>query len=159
MSQNKVVQFEIWSECNNSCGFCYLRKQMKVLTSSQKIARIQTIIDYVLDDEKMKNHDGVAIIGGEVFQGQLADPAVKTKWIELMRIINRREENNEINNFWVASALLREDLTDCFDTIECFTDKSKFMVVLLCKYRINFIKSFRFGKKLGFFSSNSCLVL
>lgn len=129
MSQNKVVQFEIWSECNNTCPFCYLRKQMKVLTNEQKVARIQTIIDYVSDDEKMKEHDGVAIIGGEIFQGQLADSIVKSKWIELMRIINKREEKEEINNFWVASALLREDLTDCFDTIDCFSDKSK---VLLC---------------------------
>lgn len=129
MSQNKVVQFEIWSECNNICPFCYLRKQMKILTNEQKIARIQTIIDYVSNDENMKQHDGVGIIGGEIFQGQLADPMVKAKWIELMKIINKREEREEINNFWVASALLREDLTDCFDTIDCFTDKSK---VLLC---------------------------
>ena len=86
MSQNKVVQFEIWSECNNVCPFCYLRKQMKVLTSLQKIARIQTIIDYVSNDENMKQHDGVGIIGGEIFQGQLADPMVKAKWIELMKI-------------------------------------------------------------------------
>ena len=129
MGQNRVVQFEVWSECNNSCGFCYLRKQMKVFSNEQKIERIQTIIDYVSNDENMKEHDGVGIIGGELFQGQMADPKVKAKWIELMKIINKREEREEINNFWVASALLREDLTDCFDTIDCFTDKSK---VLLC---------------------------
>jgi hypothetical protein len=129
MQHNKVVQFEIWSECNNACPFCYLRKQMKVLNNEQKISRIQTIIDYVSNDENMKEHDGVGIIGGELFQGQLSDPKVKAKWIELMSIINKREEDDKINNFWVASALLREDLTDCFDTIDCFTDKSK---VLLC---------------------------
>lgn len=129
MSQNKVVQFEIWSECNNTCPFCYLRKQMKVLSPEEKINRIQTIIDYISNEDNMKNHDGVAIIGGEIFQGQLANPNVKAKWIELLKIVNRLEEENKINNFWVASALLREDLTDCFDTLNCFSDVSK---VLLC---------------------------
>ena len=48
MSQNKVVQFEIWSECNNVCPFCYLRKQMKILTNEQKIARIQLLIMFLM---------------------------------------------------------------------------------------------------------------
>ena len=126
---NKVVQFEIWSECNNTCPFCYLRKQMKVLSPEEKINRIQTIIDYISNEENMKNHDGIGIIGGEIFQGQLSNPDVKSKWIEMLKIVNRLEEEDKINNFWVASALLRKDLTDCFDTLDCFSDTSK---VLLC---------------------------
>lgn len=129
MSSNRVVQFEIWSECNNVCPFCYLRRQMKVISDIEKVNRIQTIIDFVSDPYKMATHDGVAIIGGELFQGQLRDSCVKAKWIELMQILNKKQECNEISVFWVASALLREDLTDCYDTIDCFSDKSK---VMLC---------------------------
>ena len=129
MSQNRVVQFEIWSECNNTCPFCYNRKQMRFISNEEKINRIQRIIDFISNEEKMEKHDGIAIIGGELFQGQLSDPEVKSKWIELMHIINNRLENKKINNFWVASALLRKDLTDCFDTIDCFSNKAD---VMLC---------------------------
>lgn len=129
MSQNRVVQFEIWSECNNTCPFCYNRKQMKFISNEEKIERIQKIINFISDKEKMKKHDGIAIIGGELFQGQLSDINVKSKWLELMHIINQQLESKSINNFWVASALLRNDLTDCFDTIDCFTNKAD---VMLC---------------------------
>ena len=78
----KVLQFELWQECNNKCEFCYLGSNIEHTADQTKIESLKRTINMV--DNIDPSYEVVAFIGGEFFQGQLKNPTVRALFFELM---------------------------------------------------------------------------
>ena len=118
--QMKTQQFELWTQCNNNCSYCYLGKRRFAGTPEQKIQNMNFALDWMRQYEHYDEYNNVSFIGGEFFQGQLDTPEVKAKWIELMEQMQDLFENDLITASWISATLTIGDQQDLFDTLKMF---------------------------------------
>lgn len=116
----KTQQFELWTQCNNNCSYCYLGKRRFAGTPEQKIQNMNFALDWMRQYEHYDEYNNVSFIGGEFFQGQLDTPEVKAKWIELMEQMQDLFENDLITASWISATLTIGDQQDLFDTLKMF---------------------------------------
>ena len=119
----KVLQFELWQECNNRCKFCYLGNNILHTDTQQKIKALKDTIDKI--DHIDPSYEVVAFIGGEFFQGQLADPAVHDLFFALMTKTANLLNTGRLKEVWISVTLTIGQQKDLYKTIELFDDKSK----------------------------------
>ena len=97
----KSIQFELWHECNNLCKMCFLGLENRVTPKETKIKSLKDAIQGAKDF----NGDIIAVIGGEFFQGQIADPEVHDLFYKFMSIVINKLNNKEIEISWVTATL------------------------------------------------------
>ena len=119
---NKVLQFEIWNECNNGCLFCF-NKYVYRTTVEEKIQTLNLIYSKLTDDEFIKNYNKVAFIGGEFFQGQLNNKSVRKLFFKLIEQIDKLLNANIINGFWVTATLISKNQDDLFEMLNSIRKK------------------------------------
>ena len=97
----KSIQFELWHECNNLCKMCFLGLENR---TTPKETKIQSLKDAI---KNANTFDGeiIAIIGGEFFQGQIADPEVHDLFYEFVSLVINKLNNKEIEVSWVTATL------------------------------------------------------
>lgn len=115
-----TVQFEVWQDCNNNCKFCYLNSGRCNTNNQQKIDNINKVISYITNPVEMSSFNGVGLIGGEFFQGQLHNPDVKNTWLTLMSTLSELMDNDKIMEVWITATLMIKDLTDLYDSLDKF---------------------------------------
>ena len=120
-----ILQFELWQECNNKCRFCYLGKNIEHTEDSQKIEALKRTIAMVKDSANYPRYEVLAFIGGEFFQGQLANPEVRELFFELMTEVASLLNRNIIQEVWLSVTLTIGKQEDLYKTLELFNDKSK----------------------------------
>lgn len=98
---NKSIQFELWHECNNLCTMCFLGSENRTTSKETKIKSLKAAI------KKSQTFKGdiIATIGGEFFQGQLADKEVHDLFYEYLTLIINRLNNKEIKVSWITATL------------------------------------------------------
>lgn len=119
----KVLQFELWQECNNRCKFCYLGQNILHTDTQQKIKALKDTINKI--DCIDPSYEVVAFIGGEFFQGQLADPVVHELFFTLMHKTANLLNTGRLKEVWISVTLTIGQQKDLYKTIELFEDKSK----------------------------------
>lgn len=124
----KAIQFELWENCDNNCTFCYSKLDRINCTPEQQLHNIKFASDILNDGEKMKDYNCVALIGGEFFQGQLADARVKTAFMDLIKQINHMVVEGSIEEVWLAATLTRENQSDLYEALDYFEDMSKILI-------------------------------
>lgn len=120
---DQCLQFEIWYECNSKCKFCYLAKDVEYTSDKIKLRNLQAIIDKVSDLSIYKKYDKLSYLGGEFFQGQMRNPEVKAKFMELMEKTNWLLQNGYIQCVWLYATLTIGDQKDLYETMEKFQFK------------------------------------
>ena len=120
-----ILQFELWQECNNKCKFCYLGKNILHTEDSQKIEALKRTIAMVKDSANYPRYQVLAFIGGEFFQGQLANSQVRELFFELMTEVASLLNRNIIREVWISVTLTIGKQEDLYKTLELFNDKSK----------------------------------
>lgn len=125
----KQLQFELWQECNSRCKFCYLGNENRCTTDELKLSAIQKAIDKISDLTNYPEYNTIAFLGGEFFQGQLSNPKVKEKFMELMDKTNWLRENNYIEKIWIYATLTIGDQEDLYETLTHFTNMEGFWVL------------------------------
>ena len=123
------LQFELWEECNSKCKFCYLGKANQFTPDSVKLSNLQKTIDKVSDMNIYNDIDCLAYIGGEFFQGQLANKDVRNKFFELMTITSNLVKTNMIKEAWISASLITKLQDGLKETIQMFEDKSKLWIL------------------------------
>ena len=113
----KQVQFELWEECNSKCKFCYLGNNNRTTSIEKKIYGIQNAID-VITNLDFNEYDTVSLMGGELFQGQMSDECVKSKFFELINLMHDLYQKGFIRNIWIYATLTIGDQRDLYDTLE-----------------------------------------
>lgn len=117
MAEIKTIQFELWHNCNNNCEFCFLKTSRIISNSDQQIKHIQKVID-ILNSNVIDDYDGVALIGGEFFEGQLNDEKVKLKWFELITLLSDLLKSKKIKQIWITASLIDQNQQDLYDTLQ-----------------------------------------
>ena len=127
----RIVQFELTKHCKNGCKFCYNWPE----SVNGKEDKVQVLLDahaFVNSDE-MLNYDGVALIGGELFDGQFNTYTEKLLFTELFPVIlyALRYKDAELR---VNSALMFDDPTFMLKTLrgENMSSIQNFSTILFC---------------------------
>lgn len=129
----KCLQFELWQDCDNCCEWCYLKDHRILTTDEQKIHNIQEVIKDINSDS-LKDFNAIGLIGGEFFQGQLTNLAVKAEFLKMIELINQKLISEEIREFWLTASLIKPNQLDLVDILKIF-DFSKYknnQRVILC---------------------------
>jgi len=111
----KCLQFEIWSECDNTCSFCYLQRHDEAPDS--KINKLNYIEDYIKNND-ISIYKSIGFMGGEIYGGQLN--GLKDRWLDLMSFVNKVPT---IDYVWLNTAMMFESTDDLEDTIKVLSDK------------------------------------
>lgn len=116
MEKIKAIQFELWQNCGNNCQFCFLNKSRIISNSSKQIEHINKTIE-ILQSNELDEFNGVALIGGEFFEGQLSNPDVKNAWFNLISLLNSLLLSNKIKQVWIMASLMSNNQNDLYDTL------------------------------------------
>ena len=116
----KQLQFEIWTQCDSKCSFCYLGKRNKLVSVDKKIKNLNIIYNKISDLNLYSTYDTLAFIGGEFFQGQLDDVKVKDNFFKLAKKVNELLENNYIKNVWYCATLTSLNQNDLYLLLDIF---------------------------------------
>ena len=122
-----TLQFEVWHNCNNMCSFCYLNGSRIISSPEKQIEHIEKVRS-VINSEKLNNYNAIGLIGGEFFQGQLADPEVKKHWLLLMNDMANYLKIGKIRECWITASLMSEDLSDLYESFDLFPKDKKILV-------------------------------
>lgn len=109
----KSIQFELWHECNNLCKFCFLGLENRTTPKETKIKSLQDAIKGAKEFEG----DVIATIGGEFFQGQIADPEVHDLFYEYMSLVVNKLNKKEIGVVWVTATLTDKTPKDLIEFV------------------------------------------
>ena len=137
---DKSMMFELWTECNSRCKFCYLGANNRNTSDEDKLynlSRVSNIITETFTDD-LEQYKAVGFIGGEFFQGQLDTPEIKVKFFRLCKQAFDLIEKNKIRDFWIYCTLTIGDQKDLYELVELFnqtiTDKEKHHFWVLVSY-------------------------
>lgn len=121
---SKQWQVELWQECGHGqrCSFCYLKDdnlytpdELKLDTLNKTIAALDTL-------RKTREYDTVSYIGGEFFQGQLDNPAVHDKFMELMQKTAKLYKDGIIKSVWLAATMTVGEQKHLWEALDYFKD-------------------------------------
>ena len=118
---SKIVQYELWQECNNFCTYCTLGGNIKQTSDEMKLDAINTAIKEI-QTFKQGEVSTIGFIGGEFFQGQLHNPKVKNAFLSLISISNQLLNQSIIYELWINATLTignQHDLYTILDMIDC----------------------------------------
>lgn len=137
---DKSMMFELWTECNNLCKFCYLGDANRNTPDADKLENIEKVSNLIAEHFKVdhEQYKAVGFIGGEFFQGQLHNPEVKTKFFALAKQVFDLIEKDLVRDFWCYCTLTIGDQKDLYELVELFnkivTDKEKHKFWILVSY-------------------------
>ena len=121
---DKVLQFEVWNECNNACTFCS-NKYVYDISAEEKIQNLQIVKAKLADSKSIREYSKIGLIGGEFFQGQLKDKNVKSLYLSVIDMLNLLLDTGKIKEYWTTATLIAENQDDLFEHLDHISDKSK----------------------------------
>lgn len=115
----KSLQFELWTECNSFCKYCYLGEKKKFTSDELKIQACKDALDKIKDLKTFEEegYNVLAYIGGEFFQGQLNSNEVKTSFFDLIDYSSKLLDKKIIEAVWHSATLTIGDQKDLYDML------------------------------------------
>lgn len=117
---DKQLQFELWTECNSLCKFCYLGQENRYTPNNLKISACKKALEKISDLSLYPEYNTLAYLGGEFFQGQLQDFKVKEAFMELMDKTLWLLNNEYIQKVWIYVTLTIGDQKDLYELLKKF---------------------------------------
>lgn len=113
----KSFQWELWMYCNSLCDFCYLGKDNRVYNVDRQK---QSLIDLnkALDNMDFTKYNNISLIGGEFFQGQLADKDVNKMFFDTIRKIFQLYLDKKIGSMWITCTLTLGEQNDLYKLLD-----------------------------------------
>lgn len=137
---DKSMMFELWTECNNFCKFCYLGTENRCTQKEIKIKNLKEASEIIGNtfNKEIEQYKAIGLIGGEFFQGQLNDPDVKKLFFDLCKQIFELIEQDKVRDFWCYCTLTIGDQKDLYELVDLFDsmikDKEKHKFWILVSY-------------------------
>lgn len=118
----KSIQFELWTECNVGCRYCYLGKRIRHTSEEDKLIGIRRARSF-LDSGEYGDYDIIAFIGGEFLQGQLNTFTVYCEFFDLMEKAVKVIKAGKLKGIWVSASMTEHTahllhLMGMFNTVE-----------------------------------------
>lgn len=118
-NNKKSFQWQLWESCNNGCPFCYLGKNNRSVDKAYQLQSLERLKN-TLRTLDFSIYGNVSLIGGEFFQGQLADAEVRASFLELIRMLSDLYVGRTIESIWITSTLTIGDQADLYKTLDIF---------------------------------------
>ena len=123
MSINKrIIQYEVWKECKNHCKFCFLSTDTIHTPDEVKLDGIRNAIKQITKDIENKRIDGVGIIGGDFWQGEITTEEIRIEFFKLIRLCFEYLKNNDISEVWLSATLTIGDQADLYKTLDLYNE-------------------------------------
>lgn len=122
----KILQFELWEECNNHCTFCYLGNNNLHTPNEVKLNSLKNAYNEISNLNNYPEFDTISYLGGEFFQGQLNTPQIRDDFMRLMTKTADLLREGYVKEVWIYMTLTIGYQQDLYDTIKLFegvTDK------------------------------------
>ena len=117
-----IKQYELWQTCNNNCVFCFNKEESGKL---QPEKQIDTLKEVLVDlDRVVKEHGGdlsVELIGGEFFQGQLADSRVRDLFFDVIRKLRTLGDAGSLQQVCLFVTLTIGEQLDLYNALDILT--------------------------------------
>lgn len=132
------IQFELWKDCNNNCGYCFNKYVPK---KRNKKEALEYAIS-VLKEKNLEPGSTIGFMGGEFFGGQLTNLEVEAKFYELVELVLQKINTNPLGRFCIMSSLMAKDSSDWFEFCDFVHDRKMDKSILVCTswdklYRFN----------------------
>lgn len=124
----KILQYELWQECNNFCDYCTLGKNNECTSDDMKLEAIHTAITELQALVKGEVST-VGFIGGEFFQGQLHSSIVKGAFMSLVSLVNQLLNDDIIEEVWFNATLTIGEQKDLYATLDMIDKKNRIWVL------------------------------
>ena len=99
VKNNDFISFNIWTECDNGCTFCFDNDCKEHLTLEQKKDRINTVT-YQVKNNLNPCYKRLNTLGGELYQGQLK--GCEEEWLSFIDALN----NSTITQYIINTNLI-----------------------------------------------------
>lgn len=116
----RIIQYEIWKECHNRCKFCFLAEDTIHTPDEVKLSGIYNAKVQIAEDIKNNRIDGVGIIGGDFWQGELTTPEIRKNFFDLVTECFTYLKNGNIMEVWLTATLTLGDQEDLYELIELY---------------------------------------
>lgn len=113
----KSFQWELWQYCNSLCDFCYLGEENRI---HNKARQMQSLLDLnlAIDHMDFNEYNNISLIGGEFFQGQLADKEIHDKFFETIKRIFELYLDKKIGSMWITCTLTLGEQKDLYELLD-----------------------------------------
>ena len=115
----RSFQWELWECCNNLCKFCYLGKDNRHTDKKRQLKSLEDLKKN-LDNLDFNVYNNISLIGGEFFQGQMADPEIKESYMEMIHKVADLYADKKIGSVWITATLTIGDQADLYETLDVF---------------------------------------
>lgn len=128
-SNTRTLQFELWHECNNLCTFCFLSSEKRDTPDDIKIQHLKSTLATISDMSNYPKYNCIGYIGGEFFQGQLANPDVKHAFYELMEKTAELYNSGIIKQVWITATLTIGHQKDLYEILKLFKNHKEVWIL------------------------------
>lgn len=115
----RSYQWELWECCNNLCDFCYLGKDNRHTDKKRQLKSLEDLINN-LENLDYTVFNNISLIGGEFFQGQIADKDVNHLFFKMIDKLSELYVDKKIGSIWITATLTIGDQADLYKTLEIF---------------------------------------
>lgn len=122
LNESKSLQFELWQECNSLCDYCYLGKDNRFTSDARKLDSLRAAYAKISDMSNYPEFNVLGFIGGEFFQGQLANPEVRQEFFKLMRKAAQLYNDRVIRQVWICATMTIGHQKDLYEVLDLFND-------------------------------------
>jgi len=123
MAMNKrIIQYEVWKECHNHCKFCFLKDDILHTPDHVKLGGIKNAINQITDDINNKRIDGVGIIGGDFWQGEITTEEIRTEFFKLIDLCFNYLKNGDISEVWLSATLTLGAQEDLYRALDMYNE-------------------------------------
>ena len=136
-SDNRLIQYELWLDCNQHCPFCYNRHQPNTI---DKLGLLNRVKDRIHSPE-VKKFNSIGIIGGEIFDPDIfTSKDVLDSFLDLCDLCIETLIENNMRTFYMATNLLYEDTSILYQVLDRANKRNVISNLCICtswdtKYR------------------------
>lgn len=113
----KSYQWELWAMCNNLCDFCYLGDTNRETNKEVQLISLNKVLKNI-DELDFTVYNNISLIGGEFFQGQMDDPEVHDKFMELIQKCCDLYNAKKIGAMWITCTLTTGDQKHLYEMLD-----------------------------------------
>ena len=115
--ERKSFQWQVWPYCNNKCKFCFLGEANSQYIKERQHKSLNDL-KHAIENLDYNEYNNISLIGGEFFQGQLADPETHELFFDIIKKIFQLYVDKKIGSIWITCTLTIGEQKDLYKLLD-----------------------------------------